>query len=34
MSSRIRYKQFDQLSFADSLVFSKLPAHPFWSEAG
>jgi hypothetical protein len=29
--SRIRYKSFDQISIADSLVYSKLPRHPFWS---
>ncbi|MGG1555904.1 transposase, partial [Paenibacillus ferrarius] len=27
----VRYKNFDQLSFADLLVYSKLPVHPFWS---
>ncbi|MFB9279672.1 transposase, partial [Cohnella cellulosilytica] len=27
----VRYKTFDQLSFADILVYSKLPDHPFWS---
>lgn len=29
--NRIRYKTFDQVSFADMMVYSKLPAHPFWS---
>jgi hypothetical protein len=28
---RVRYKTFDQLTFADLEVFTKLPAHPFWS---
>lgn len=27
----VRYKSFDQLSFADIQVYSKLPPHPFWS---
>jgi hypothetical protein len=31
MKSRVKYKTFDQISFADMLVFSKLPHHPFWS---
>lgn len=31
MVIHVRYKNFGQLSFADLLVFSKLPAHPFWS---
>jgi len=31
MSIQVRYKNFDQLSFADLLVYSKLPPHPFWS---
>lgn len=31
MVDYIRYKTFEQLSFADSLVYSKLPSHPFWS---
>jgi len=31
MSTHVRYKVFDQLSFADVLVYSKLPPHPFWS---
>ena len=31
MKNRIRYKNFDQTSFADLLVYSKLPKHPFWS---
>jgi len=31
MKSRVRYKEFDQLSFADIMVYSKLPEHPFWS---
>jgi len=31
MTNRVRYKNFDQLSFADLLVYSKLPEHPFWS---
>jgi hypothetical protein len=31
MASKVRYKTFEQLSFADMLVFSKLPAHPLWS---
>lgn len=31
MSSRVRYKEFDQISFADMMVYSKLPEHPFWS---
>ena len=31
MSIPVRYKTFDQLSFADILVYSKLPQHPFWS---
>lgn len=31
MNNRVRYKTFDQLSFADILVYSKLPEHPFWS---
>lgn len=32
MKSRVRYKEFDQMSFADMLVYSKLPEHPFWSQ--
>jgi hypothetical protein len=31
MISRVRYKEFDQISFADMMVYSKLPEHPFWS---
>ncbi|WP_127588254.1 transposase [Paenibacillus koleovorans] len=31
MYTRVRYKSFDQLSFIDLLVYSKLPPHPFWS---
>jgi len=31
MNQQIRYKTFDQLSFADMMVYSKLPVHPFWS---
>ena len=31
MSNHVRYKTFDQLSFADLIVYSKLPPHPFWS---
>jgi len=31
MTSRVRYKTFEQVSFADLLVYSKLPKHPFWS---
>jgi len=31
MMTHIRYKTFDQISFADLLVYSKLPNHPFWS---
>lgn len=31
VSIHVRYKNFDQLSFADMLVYSKLPPHPFWS---
>lgn len=31
MKNRVRYKTFDQLSFADSMVYSNLPNHPFWS---
>lgn len=31
MTSRVRYKEFDQISFADMMVYSKLPEHPFWS---
>jgi len=31
VQNRIRYKSFDQISFADVLVYSKLPSHPFWS---
>lgn len=31
MTIHVRYKSFDQLSFADLLVYSKLPSHPFWS---
>lgn len=27
----VRYKTFDQISFTDLLVYSKLPSHPFWS---
>lgn len=29
--SRVRYKQFEQLSFSDIEVFSCLPKHPIWS---
>jgi len=31
MTIHVRYKNFDQLSFTDLLVYSKLPAHSFWS---
>jgi hypothetical protein len=31
MADRIRFKTFDQLSIADTMVYSKLPQHPFWS---
>lgn len=31
MAHRVRYKTFNQLSFADIMVYSKLPIHPFWS---
>lgn len=31
MEKSIRYKNFDQLSFIDTLIYSKLPDHPFWS---
>jgi transposase len=31
MVLHVRYKNFDQLSFADIMVYSKLPEHPFWS---
>lgn len=31
LKDRVRYKTFDQLSFADVMVYSKLPDHPFWS---
>jgi hypothetical protein len=31
MYNHVRYKTFDQLSFADILVYSKMPDHPFWS---
>lgn len=31
MAIKVRYKNFDQLSFTDILVYSKLPEHPFWS---
>ena len=31
MKSRVRYKVMDQSSFADMLVYAKLPPHPFWS---
>ncbi|NOU63077.1 transposase [Paenibacillus sp. LMG 31461] len=30
---QIRYKQLEQISFADMEVFSVLPAHPIWSRA-
>lgn len=30
--STVTYKSFGQLTFTDILVFSKLPAHPFWSQ--
>jgi hypothetical protein len=29
--SRVRYKQFEQLTFSDIEVFSCLPEHPIWS---
>lgn len=29
--NRVRYKEFNQISFADMMVYSKLPEHPFWS---
>ncbi|RAV01223.1 transposase [Paenibacillus sp. YN15] len=32
--STITYKSFNQLSFTDILVYSKLPDHPFWSQVG
>lgn len=31
MVAHVRYKSFDQLSFVDEQVYSKLPPHPFWS---
>lgn len=31
MKPLVRYKQLAQASFADLLVYSELPAHPFWS---
>lgn len=31
MQNRVRYKTFDQISFADMMVYSKLPDHSFWS---
>lgn len=31
MRSHIRYKSFDQLSFIDLSVYTRLPDHPFWS---
>jgi Transposase DDE domain/Transposase domain (DUF772) len=31
MKIRVKYKTFDQISFTDILVYSKLPRHPFWS---
>lgn len=31
MKSRVRFKTFNQISFADMMVYSKLPQHPFWS---
>ncbi|RAV02753.1 transposase [Paenibacillus sp. YN15] len=31
MNTRVRYKVLDQVTFADLLVYSKLPSHPFWS---
>lgn len=31
MKPLVRYKQLAQASFADLLVYSKLPTHPFWS---
>ncbi|AGA59529.1 hypothetical protein Theco_3489 [Thermobacillus composti KWC4] len=31
MTFSVRYKTFDQLSFADVQVYTKLPPHPFWS---
>jgi hypothetical protein len=31
MVNRVRYKNFNQISFADLLVYSQLPSHPFWS---
>ena len=31
LHTSIRYKTFDQISFADFMVYSKLPVHPFWS---
>lgn len=31
MKRRIRYKNLDQVSFEDILIYSKLPEHPFWS---
>jgi transposase len=31
MTFSVRYKSFDQLSFADIQVYAKLPPHPFWS---
>ena len=31
MTIHVRYKHFDQISFADVLVYSKLPLHSFWS---
>lgn len=31
MNQPILYKTFDQLSFVDMFVYTKLPKHPFWS---
>lgn len=34
MCAQVRYKSFQQLTFTDLLVYSKLPKHPFWSNVG
>lgn len=31
LTTRVRYKQLEQVSLADLLVYNKLPPHPFWS---
>lgn len=34
LMSRVEYKSFDQLQFADIIVYGAIPPHPFWDKIG